>query len=264
MTSLTLTPLARSRCRFRDPRSHRCHQAQVGFQVCVRPGSYKVGPQTLGQSEPLDPRFSNSEIEWITKEQGGTILYGLLVRVEWRPPPPLLLLINWQPNPSPALSKRLLLSIVDNSALQIRLFCLFWLFALGLWSRAGATAVRRRTDTACTLRFGHLWVIFKLQHDTFVHSLRFRFFATHPPPLFCHKGWFWFCPMPSQKRPEWWNELGLFLGDDFTGGREMFTPVPSPRHKTDFFCVSRLRKSETGKFGKDLGSKDCRDDGLAS
>ncbi|XP_024857961.1 neuralized-like protein 4 isoform X3 [Kryptolebias marmoratus] len=67
---------------FRDPRSHRCHQAQVGFQVCVRPGSYKVGPQALGHSEPLDPRFSNSEIEWITKEQGGTLLYGLLVRIE--------------------------------------------------------------------------------------------------------------------------------------------------------------------------------------
>ncbi|MEQ2171695.1 hypothetical protein GOODEAATRI_013398 [Goodea atripinnis] len=67
---------------FQDPRSHRCHQAQVGFQVCVRPGSYKVGPQTLGQSEPLDPRFSNSEVEWITKEQGGTLLYGLLIRVE--------------------------------------------------------------------------------------------------------------------------------------------------------------------------------------
>uniref|UniRef100_A0A3Q3X395 Neuralized-like protein 4 n=1 Tax=Mola mola TaxID=94237 RepID=A0A3Q3X395_MOLML len=67
---------------FKDPRSHRCHQAQVGFQVCVRPGSYKVGPHTLGNSEPLDPRFSNAEIEWITKEQGGTLLYGLLVRVE--------------------------------------------------------------------------------------------------------------------------------------------------------------------------------------
>ncbi|XP_057712194.1 neuralized-like protein 4 isoform X1 [Corythoichthys intestinalis] len=68
---------------FRDPRSHRCHQAQVGFQVCVRPGSYKVGPQQApGHSETLDPRFSNSEMEWITKEQGGTLLYGLLVRVE--------------------------------------------------------------------------------------------------------------------------------------------------------------------------------------
>ncbi|XP_073683977.1 neuralized-like protein 4 [Garra rufa] len=68
--------------RFRDPRSLRCHQAQVGFQVCVRPGSYKVGPTSLGISEPLDPRFSNAEIEWITKEKGGTLLYGLLIRVE--------------------------------------------------------------------------------------------------------------------------------------------------------------------------------------
>ncbi|KAM6949638.1 neuralized-like protein 4 isoform 1-T1 [Aplochiton taeniatus] len=67
---------------FRDPRSDRCHQAQVGFQVCVRPGSYKVGPQSLSTSEPLDPRFCNTEIEWITKEQGGTLLYGLLIRVE--------------------------------------------------------------------------------------------------------------------------------------------------------------------------------------
>ncbi|XP_063043226.1 neuralized-like protein 4 isoform X2 [Engraulis encrasicolus] len=67
---------------FRDTRSHRCHQAQVALQVCVRPGSYKAGPQTLGLSEPLDPRFSNAEIEWVTKERGGTLLYGLLIRVE--------------------------------------------------------------------------------------------------------------------------------------------------------------------------------------
>ena len=42
----------------------------------------KVGPQTLGLSESLDPRFNNTEIEWVTKERGGTLLYGLLVRVE--------------------------------------------------------------------------------------------------------------------------------------------------------------------------------------
>lgn len=85
MTTCTcsyLLTVSCSSCRFQDPRSHRCHQAQVGFQVCVRPGSYKVGPQTLGHSEPLDPRFSNAEVEWITKEQGGTLLYGLLIRIE--------------------------------------------------------------------------------------------------------------------------------------------------------------------------------------
>lgn len=48
----------------------------------MRPGSYKVGPHSLSNGEPLDPRFSNSEIEWITKEQGGTLLYGLLIRIE--------------------------------------------------------------------------------------------------------------------------------------------------------------------------------------
>ncbi|KAL4631473.1 neuralized-like protein 4 isoform X1 [Arapaima gigas] len=67
---------------FQDPRSQRYHHAQVAFQVCVRPGSYKVGPQSVGTSETLDPRFSNTEIEWITKEKGGTLLYGLLIRVE--------------------------------------------------------------------------------------------------------------------------------------------------------------------------------------
>lgn len=79
---IPITPALLSPSRFRDPRSHCCHQAQVGFQVCVRPGSYKEGPQTLGASEPLDPRFSNTEIEWVTKDQGGTLLYGLLIRVE--------------------------------------------------------------------------------------------------------------------------------------------------------------------------------------
>ena len=142
------TYLKRSFSRFQDPRSHRSHQAQVGFQVCVRPGSYKAGPQTLGHSEPLDPRFSNSEIEWITKEQGGTLLYGLLVRIEWTEQRGrhsggreraasnvalLGLLINWKPNPTPALSERLLwnpavdcwqFSIIDFFFLLVS-FCLF-------------------------------------------------------------------------------------------------------------------------------------------
>ncbi|MGH0181943.1 UNVERIFIED_CONTAM: hypothetical protein FKN15_007340 [Acipenser sinensis] len=65
-----------------DPRSLRCHHAQVALQVCVRPGSYKIGAQSLGLSEALDPRFSNSEIEWISKEKGGTLLYGLLIRID--------------------------------------------------------------------------------------------------------------------------------------------------------------------------------------
>ncbi|XP_067828157.1 neuralized-like protein 4 isoform X5 [Heptranchias perlo] len=67
---------------FKDLKSQRHHQAQVAFQVCVRPGSYKVGPQSVGASESIDPRFSNNEIEWVTKERASTVLYGLLIRVE--------------------------------------------------------------------------------------------------------------------------------------------------------------------------------------
>lgn len=172
-------------CRFQDPRSHRCHHAQVGFQVCVRPGSYKVGPQTLNQSESLDPRFSNSEIEWITKEQGGTLLYGLLIRVEWkdkwrtfgrRKYHNLLSMVlrNWQPNSSPALSKRLLESSWSHCGLltSINWFLLsqFWLFALGLFNRPRLWRFQR-TDTACTLCFGHSWANFNFSSTQHVCSI---------------------------------------------------------------------------------------------
>lgn len=50
--------------------------------MCVRPGSYKVCPPSLAAPEPLDPRFTSAEIEWVTKEKGAVVLYGLLVRVE--------------------------------------------------------------------------------------------------------------------------------------------------------------------------------------
>lgn len=68
--------------RFRDPKSQRTHQAQVAFQVCVRPGSYTPGPPSAALREPPDPHFSPAELEWVTKEKGATLLYALLVRVE--------------------------------------------------------------------------------------------------------------------------------------------------------------------------------------
>ncbi|CAM2110649.1 unnamed protein product [Caretta caretta] len=71
-----------TKVQFRDPKSQRQHGAQVAFQVCVRPGSYKPGPPSAGAPEPPDPRFSAAELEWVTKEKGATVLYGLLVRVE--------------------------------------------------------------------------------------------------------------------------------------------------------------------------------------
>lgn len=69
--------------RFRDPKSQRTHQAQVAFQVCVRPGSYTPGPPSAAALRELpDQHFSPSELEWVTKEKGATLLYALLVRVE--------------------------------------------------------------------------------------------------------------------------------------------------------------------------------------
>ncbi|XP_036884250.1 neuralized-like protein 4 isoform X4 [Sturnira hondurensis] len=71
-----------SKVQFRDPKFQRTHQAQVAFQVCVRPGSYTPGPPSAVLREPPDPHFSPAELEWVTKEKGATLLYALLVRVE--------------------------------------------------------------------------------------------------------------------------------------------------------------------------------------
>lgn len=52
------------------------------MQVYVKPGSYKIGPQTIGANEQIDPKFQNNELEWSTKERGSIILYGLLIKIE--------------------------------------------------------------------------------------------------------------------------------------------------------------------------------------
>lgn len=54
----------------------------MAFQVCVRPGSYTPGPPSAALRELPDQHFSPSELEWVTKEKGATLLYALLVRVE--------------------------------------------------------------------------------------------------------------------------------------------------------------------------------------
>ena len=58
------------------------YHTRVAFQVFICPGSYQVGPETIGARKQLDPKFSNREIEWYTNQQGSTVLYGLLIKVE--------------------------------------------------------------------------------------------------------------------------------------------------------------------------------------
>ncbi|XP_070553381.1 uncharacterized protein [Ptychodera flava] len=71
-----------SESEFTDKSTNKSHQARVVFQVCINPTSYKVGPQTIGATSEIDPKFSNQEIEWFTKERGSVIPYGLLVKIE--------------------------------------------------------------------------------------------------------------------------------------------------------------------------------------
>ncbi|CAL1286035.1 unnamed protein product [Larinioides sclopetarius] len=67
---------------FVDLETKKLYHAKVAFQVCVRPGSYTVGPQQLGVREPIDVHFSNNDLEWYTKEEGSIILHSLLIKVD--------------------------------------------------------------------------------------------------------------------------------------------------------------------------------------
>ncbi|KAG8187410.1 hypothetical protein JTE90_009486 [Oedothorax gibbosus] len=67
---------------FIDSDGKKLYHVKVAFQVCVRPGSYTVGPQQLGVREPIDVHFSNNDLEWYTKEEGSIILHSLLIKVD--------------------------------------------------------------------------------------------------------------------------------------------------------------------------------------
>ncbi|CAH1249987.1 NEURL4 [Branchiostoma lanceolatum] len=71
--------------RFKDKHGGKEYDVRVALQLCVRPNSYTVGPETIGarrEGRTIDPLFSNDELEWFTKERGGHVLYGLLVKLE--------------------------------------------------------------------------------------------------------------------------------------------------------------------------------------
>jgi hypothetical protein len=54
---------------------------QVAFQVWIKPESYKIDRSTILDQSQIDPRFSNSELEWSTKDKNDTIVYGLLLKL---------------------------------------------------------------------------------------------------------------------------------------------------------------------------------------
>ncbi|KAL3861342.1 hypothetical protein ACJMK2_007378 [Sinanodonta woodiana] len=65
-----------------DPKTKKTYYARVAIQAWVKPGSYKIGPQSIQANEPIDPRFSNNELEWSTKERGSTMIQALLIKIE--------------------------------------------------------------------------------------------------------------------------------------------------------------------------------------
>ena len=67
--------------RFQDPKSKKSYRAQVAFQVCVKPGSYKIAQDVIGDNDKFDVKFSNSEIAWQTKEKGATRVCAMLVKL---------------------------------------------------------------------------------------------------------------------------------------------------------------------------------------
>ena len=69
-------------CSFSDPLTTKKLNAKAVLQLCINPDSYQVGPQTIAATSEIDPKFSNQEIEWSTKERGSIILYGLLVKLD--------------------------------------------------------------------------------------------------------------------------------------------------------------------------------------
>ncbi|KAK0040385.1 neuralized-like protein 4 [Biomphalaria pfeifferi] len=68
--------------RFTDSKTKKSYEGRAAFQVWVKPGSYKVSPQVDEDKAQVDPYFKNSEIDWVTKERGSTLLQALLLRVE--------------------------------------------------------------------------------------------------------------------------------------------------------------------------------------
>jgi len=73
-------------CRYTDALTHKHHEVRLVAQLCVKPGAYKVSDAHISETDDndgqIDAKFSNSELEWSTKERGSTSLSALLIRVD--------------------------------------------------------------------------------------------------------------------------------------------------------------------------------------
>ncbi|XP_077863760.1 neuralized-like protein 4 [Saccoglossus kowalevskii] len=66
---------------YKDTLTGITYNAKIAFQVCINPGKYNVGAETIDALEQIDSAFSNDEIEWFTKKRGCVIMYRLLIKL---------------------------------------------------------------------------------------------------------------------------------------------------------------------------------------
>ena len=70
--------------RFLDPTDKKQYMVKTGLQVRIEPGSYTIGPETVGatmRGRRIDSNFKNDELEWMTDNRGVIIPTGILLRV---------------------------------------------------------------------------------------------------------------------------------------------------------------------------------------
>ena len=73
--------------RFTDTETGKRYKAKLVLQTRIKPDSYKVGPSTIADHlrkgpGPIDPNFSDDEIEWMTDRECVHFIYGVLIKLE--------------------------------------------------------------------------------------------------------------------------------------------------------------------------------------
>lgn len=76
-------------CRYKDETTGENYQPKIVLQVRIKPDSYKVGPSTVAdrlrpETGPIDPNFSDDELEWMTDRECVHYIYGILIKLEKR------------------------------------------------------------------------------------------------------------------------------------------------------------------------------------
>ncbi|KAL3868572.1 hypothetical protein ACJMK2_041373 [Sinanodonta woodiana] len=67
--------------KFYDRVTQQSYDCQVALQVRIKPGSYVIGRETIGEWN-IDPHVRDEKIEWSTKDRNATMTTGLLVRMQ--------------------------------------------------------------------------------------------------------------------------------------------------------------------------------------